>query len=50
MSTSSFNIIIIIYYGQYNTLMINRPEAFDNVHIQFLSNIDLGNVWRMILF
>jgi len=24
--------------------MINRPKAFDNVHVQFLSNIDLGNV------
>ena len=31
------------YYfnGQYNTL---RPKAFDDVHVQFLSNIDLGNV------
>ena len=40
------NIYYYYYYfnGQYNTLMINRPKAFDNVHVQFLSNIDLGNV------
>ena len=29
---------IIILMDNNNTKLINRPKAFDNVHVQFLSN------------